>query len=141
MGRPVQQTLQGGTSTFQDGSQADPATGKAGLISLGGILAALGAGACCVVPFALVTLGISGAWIANLTALAPYKPIFAAVALGFIGFSAYRVYRKPKAECAAGSYCADPRSDRLAKIGLWTAASLLITAVAFPYVARAFLGS
>jgi mercuric ion transport protein len=38
----------------------------------GGALAALGAASCCVVPFALFALGISGAWIGNLTALAPY---------------------------------------------------------------------
>ena len=30
-------------------------------------------------------MGIGGAWIGNLTALAPYQPIFAAVAIGFLG--------------------------------------------------------
>ena len=29
---------------------------------------------CCVVPLALFALGVSGAWIANLTQLAPYQP-------------------------------------------------------------------
>jgi hypothetical protein len=42
-----------------------------------GVFAALGlagaflASACCILPLALVTLGISGAWIGNLTALEP----------------------------------------------------------------------
>jgi mercuric ion transport protein len=44
-------------------------------LAAGGILAALGASSCCVLPFALFTLGVSGAWISNLTALAPYQPI------------------------------------------------------------------
>ena len=53
----------------------------AALLSVGGILAALGAASCCVIPFALFLAGVSGAWIGNLTALEPYQPIFAAVSL------------------------------------------------------------
>lgn len=107
------------------------------LLAAGGILAALGAASCCVIPFALFALGISGAWIGNLTALEPYQPLFAILALGFIGYGAYRIYTKPKAVCVPGSYCADPKSDRLAKIGLWTATGLVIVAVGFPYLIRA----
>lgn len=112
----------------------------AGLLSVGGILAALGAATCCVVPFALFLAGVSGAWIGNLTALAPYQPIFAAVSLGFIGYGAWRVYRKPQVACADG-YCATPHSDRIAKIGLWTAGILVTVAVGFPYAIRYFLAS
>lgn len=111
------------------------------LTAAGGIAAALGAASCCVVPFTLFMLGVSGAWIGNLTALEPYQPIFAAVALGFIGYGAYLVYWKPKTACADGSYCARPVSSRMAKIGLWSAGALVVIAVGFPYVARAFLGS
>src|SRR5215469_275526 len=82
------------------------------LLAAGGILAALGAASCCVVPFALFTLGISGAWISNLTALEPYQPIFAATTLGFLGYGFYAVYRKPRVACADGSYCAKPSSGR-----------------------------
>lgn len=108
-------------------------------MSLGGILAALGAASCCVVPFALFTLGISGAWISNLTALEPYQPIFAAVTLGFLFSGFYLVYRKPKVACAEGSYCAKPSSGRIAKIGLWTATVLVIVALGFPKLAPLFL--
>ena len=111
--------------------------GASRLLAAGGILAALGAASCCVIPFALFTLGVSGAWIGNLTALEPYQPLFALVALGFIGYGAYRVYAKPKAACVPGSYCADPKSDRLAKIGLWAATGLVIVALGFPYLIRA----
>ncbi len=110
------------------------------LTAVGGIAAALGAASCCVVPFTLFMLGVSGAWIGNLTALEPYQPIFAAVALGFIGYGAYLVYWKPKTACADGSYCARPVSSRMAKIGLWTAGALVVIAVGFPYVARALFG-
>jgi mercuric ion transport protein len=111
------------------------------LLSIGGIIAAIGAASCCVIPFALFLVGVSGAWIGNLTALEPYQPIFAAVALGFIGYGAYLVYWKPKAACAEGSYCARPASSRMARIGLWSAGTLVVIAVGFPYLVRAFLGS
>jgi mercuric ion transport protein len=109
-------------------------TDRAAWLSIGGILAALGAASCCVVPFVLFTLGISGAWIGNLTALEPYQPIFAAVALGFIGYGGYLVYRKPKVACADDSSCARPVSTRIAKIGLWSAAVLVVVAGAAPYL-------
>ncbi|MGH6799161.1 MAG: mercuric transporter MerT family protein [Roseiarcus sp.] len=121
-------------------TSAHAATGRSGdktprLLAVGGILGALGAASCCVIPFALFLAGVSGAWIGNLTALEPYQPIFAGVSLAFIGFGAWRVRRKREIACADG-YCATPQSDRIAKIGLWTAATLVVLAVAFPYAAR-----
>src|SRR5215469_6573739 len=85
--------------------QVDFSERKAELASLGGIAAALGAASCCVIPFVLFLLGISGAWISNLTALEPYQPIFAAIAFGFLGGGFYLVYRKPRVAYAEGSYC------------------------------------
>jgi len=114
---------------------------RATFLSVGGILAALGTTACCVIPFGLFLAGVSGAWIGDLTALEPYKPIFAAVALGFVGYGGYLVYWKPMAACADGSYCARPASNRIAKIGLWGAGVLVVVGFGFPYVARAFLDS
>src|SRR5258707_6489940 len=83
------------------------------LLAAGGILAALGAASCCVVPFALFMLGVSGAWIGNLTALEPYQPIFVAIGIACLGYGFYVVYRKPKIACAEGSCCASPISDRV----------------------------
>lgn len=113
---------------------------KATLLSLGGILAALGAATCCVVPFALFFAGVSGAWIGNLTALKPYQPLFVALAVGCLAAGFYFLYRRPKpAECVEGSYCARPSSHRLSKIGLWIATVLIVVAVGFPYLARFLL--
>ena len=114
-------------------------TRGARLLSMGGILSGLLAASCCVVPFALFLAGISGAWIGNLTALEPYQPIFAAVAIGCIGYGFYRVYRKPAAACADGSYCARPASDRITKTGLWVAVVLVAVALGFPRLAHLFL--
>lgn len=112
---------------------------QADLVAAGGILAALVTGACCVIPFALFMLGIGGAWMSNLTALKPYQPVFAAITFGFLAYGYYAVYWKPKKVCAEGGYCASPKSNRLAKIGLWTAAVLVVIALSFPRIAPYFL--
>ncbi len=121
---------------------AAPAHGErataSGWLAVGGILGALGAASCCVIPFALFLAGVSGAWIGNLTALEPYQPIFAAVSLAFVGAGAWRLRRKRQVVCADG-YCATPQSDRVARIGLIAAGTLVGIAVAFPYAARYFL--
>ncbi|EFI53236.1 MULTISPECIES: mercuric transporter MerT family protein [Afipia] len=108
------------------------------LFAVGGILGALGAASCCVIPFALFLAGVSGAWIGNLTALEPYQPIFAGVSLTFIAYGGWRLRRNREIACADG-YCATSQSDRAAKIGLWTAATLVVLAVGFPYAARYLL--
>jgi mercuric ion transport protein len=123
----------------QESDPMESSLQKAGLASIGGILAALAAASCCVVPFALFTLGIGGAWISNLTALEPYQPIFAAITFGFLGYGFYLVYRKPKAACAEDSYCAKPSSGRSTKIGLWAATVVVIIALGFPKLAPLFL--
>jgi mercuric ion transport protein len=46
-----------------------------------GVLSAIGASVCCVGLLVLLTLGIGGAWIANLTALEPLRPWFVALTL------------------------------------------------------------
>ena len=107
---------------------------KTKLIATGGILGAIGASACCVVPLVLFTLGISGAWIGNLTALTPYKPFFIAVTLGFLGYGYYLVYRKPKVACAPGEVCSRPLPNRLVKGSLLFATVLVITAFAWPVI-------
>ena len=59
---------------------------------IGGIAAALGAGLCCVGPFLLISLGISGAWISNLTQLEPYRPLFIVAVLILFGWAGWQVW-------------------------------------------------
>lgn len=115
--------------------------GVAKALSVGGILAALGASSCCVIPFVLFTLGVSGAWIADLTALEPYQPLFVALALLCLGGGFALLRRKSRIACADGSYCARPASDRIVRIGLWTAALLVLVAVVLPRLAPLIISS
>ncbi len=117
---------------------AGSAQARARWIAAGGILGALAASSCCILPLVLFSLGISGAWIANFTALAPYKPYFAAATIALLGYGYYLVYVRPRRACADGS-CARPLPNRLVKTSLWIAAVLVIIALAFDYVAPFFL--
>src|SRR3546814_14910000 len=89
-----------------------------------GSLGSLGAASCFSVPLVLFTLGVSGAWIGNLTALAAYQPIFLGVGLVFLAAGFWRVYRRPRVACAEGE-CGKPASNRLAKTALWLATVLI----------------
>ena len=55
------------------------------LLAAGGILGALAASSCCVLPLALFGLGVIGAWIGHLTRLAPYQPYFIAATVACLG--------------------------------------------------------
>lgn len=107
-------------------------------VAAGGLLGALAASSCCILPLVLFSVGISGAWIGNLTALAPYKPYFAAATLGLLGYGYYLVYVRPKQACADG-LCARPLPNGLVKLGLWVATVLVVAAIAFDYVAPLLL--
>jgi mercuric ion transport protein len=95
----------------------------------GGVFGAILASTCCIAPLFLLTLGVSGAWIGNLTALEPYKPIFAGVALVFIGLGFRQIYFKVQPVCEDGSYCARPESALIAKTVLWLSTVLVVLAL------------
>ena len=107
---------------------------KAGLTAAGGVLGALAASSCCVIPLVLFSAGVGGAWVGQLTALAPYQPIFAAITLGFLGYGYWLVYRRPQADCTPGSTCGRPMPNRLVRGALWLATALIALALAWPYV-------
>ena len=114
---------------------------KKRVFASGSVLGALAVSLCCVLPLALFSLGLSGAWLGTLTALYPYKWYFFVPAAGFIAGGFYMVYRKPKAsECATGAACAAPGFDRVNKVVLWSSTVLVVAAMAFPYAAPALLG-
>lgn len=108
---------------------------------IGAISGAILASVCCIGPLVLLTLGVSGAWISNLTLLAPYRPYIIVVTLAFLGFGFFAVYRKPKADqCETGSYCANPKSDKVNKIALWAATVIVVGLIGFTYLAPYLLG-
>src|SRR5258708_40299034 len=53
--------------------------------AVGGVLGAIAASSCCMLPLLLFTLGASGSWICTLVRLAPYQPYFIPVPFGCVG--------------------------------------------------------
>ena len=102
---------------------------KRGLFATSGLIGAVLASTCCIVPLVFVTLGVSGAWIGTLTALSPYQWVFVTATLGFLGVGFWSVYFKPKARCNPDSYCA-PTSDRMVRAALWLGTVLVLIAIA-----------
>jgi mercuric ion transport protein len=98
--------------------------GEGRLLAAGGVIAALGASSCCTAPLAFAAMGLSGAWIGQLTMLAPYQPVFFAAAVVCIGLGLHGAYR-PDTDACAGLECAAPRSRRATRAALWLAAILL----------------
>jgi len=97
-------------------------------LAAGGILGAIVASSCCILPLAFVLLGVSGAWIGNLTALEPYKPYFIAVTAIFLGLGYWQVYFRAKPDCEEGSYCAKPQSTMITQIALWSGTVVVLLA-------------
>ena len=103
-------------------------TRTAQALAAAGAFGAVLASSCCIAPLVLVTLGVSGAWIGNLTALEPYKPYFLIGTALFLGAGFWHVYIKPRKTYADGSICAHPASGRITKAALWIAAALALLA-------------
>ncbi len=103
------------------------------IAAVGGILAALGASSCCILPLVLFSLGVSGAWIGNLTVLEPYRPIFIGAALVALFFAWRRIFR-PAAACKPGEVCAIPQVRTTYQLIFWIVAVLVLVALGFPYV-------
>jgi mercuric ion transport protein len=115
------------------GSLSMPRTQK--LLALGGLLGALAASSCCIVPLVPFGLGVSGAWIANLTRLAPYQPYFIAATVACLAGGYGLLYRSQKMTCTDGQVCARPLSNRIVASGLTLATILVIGAQVFDFLA------
>ena len=65
-------------------------------LAAGGLLAAVAASTCCVLPLALGSLGLGGALVAGLGVLAPYQTVFRLAAVALLGAGLWLAYaRKP----------------------------------------------
>ena len=106
--------------------------GAATLAGLGALLLT----SCCILPLALVSLGVGGVFIAQLGALYAYKWLTFTFAAGALAFGFWRAYRP--VPCGEGA-CARPVDRRWMRGVLWVAAGVVALAMAFPLLARLLL--
>ena len=111
-----------------------PAPETASIVA--GAASALGASTCCVLPLALVSAGLGGAWIARLRSLEQFQWVFIALAVTAFGYAFYRLYVRP-APCAPDTACASPGTRRNQRIGFWAtliaAKALILFPIAYGY--------
>ena len=116
---------------------AKPDQRKGNVAAVGGVVGAILASSCCIAPLVLVTLGATGAWIGNLTALKAYQPLFVTATVVFLGVGFWQVYLKRTASCDTGN-CDKPLSSTLVEAALWTATVLVLLALTVDFWAPIF---
>ncbi len=104
---------------------------------LAGVLTTIGASVCCVGPLVLLTLGIGGAWIANLIALEPLRPWLIAATLVFVGLAFRRLYLQAQV-CEPGAACAEPIVLRRQRLIFWLVVPALLALLSVPWLAPLF---
>jgi mercuric ion transport protein len=109
------------------------------LLAAGSVVGALAASSCCILPLALFSLGVSGAWIGNLTRLAPYQPYIIAATVALLACGYWLVHRASQVACADDAACARPLPNRLVKTALIGATALVVAALGFDLLAPLFL--
>jgi len=115
-----------------------PAPESASIVA--GAVSAMGASACCVLPLVLVTIGVGGAWVAQLRELERFYYVFAGVALAAFGYAFYRLYLRPAIACATDGACAAPLVRRNQRIVLWMTLIAAKALILSPFYAGYLLG-
>ena len=107
-------------------------------LGVGALLAAIGASACCVGPFLLLSLGIGGAWMSTLTGLEPVRPFFIILTLVFMALGYRKLYLTPH-RCEEGESCATSDIHRRQRLMFWLGSAFILILLAFPWLAPFFM--
>ena len=118
-------------SGFEDEKSTDR---KAWATTWAALLGALAMTSCCILPLVLVSLGVTGVFIAQLGALYEYKWITFTLSAGFLAYGFWKAYRPIPAEACADGTCARPMNRTLMRSILWLAAVIVAIAMIFPYL-------
>lgn len=132
-----------------------PSGNKGGKIAtVGTLVSAIMASACCWLPLVLLAVGVSGAGIA--ATLEEYRPYFMVITFGFLGAAFYYTYRPKKAaavgehDCcatkpAAAEDCCPPATGgfnmmTMNKVMLWGVTVMAVAFLFFPSYVGAVIG-
>lgn len=106
---------------------------------VGVILLGLASSLCCVLPFVLVSIGITGPWLARLRVFEPYRigiDVASLIVLAIAWGSHVLVVRA----CRVDDRCGLPTRVRRTRIGLVIATVAVIAIIGTPYAISYFGG-
>lgn len=113
----------------------DPSVRVARWSSVVGVLTALGVcAACCLLPFLLISLGITSAWVGTLDQLASFKWYFVTATALLLGYGFYVAYFRPRPACAGGPTCRKCAPSRAMRVGLWLGLVLALAGLLFEQI-------
>ncbi|MGZ8193927.1 MAG: mercuric transporter MerT family protein [Methylobacter sp.] len=117
-------------------------SGKLNISLAAGLLAGIATSLCCAGPLILLFLGFSGAWIGNLVALKPYRPVFIVLAVAALIIAYSLIYKQASdyQVCEEGKVCAEPPVKRVYKGLFWSVAIVVLASIASPYVIPVIYG-
>lgn len=123
------------TGAEVSGFEEEQTTDRNAWASTGGaLMGALAMTSCCILPLVLVSFGVGGVWIAQLTALYAYKWYTFSIASGLIAYGSWKVRQSERGACRDGATCARPVNRTAMKASLWLAAVVTAVAMIFPYI-------
>ena len=94
---------------------------------------------CCILPLALVMLGVTGVFIGKLGSLYQYHWYFLAFAVGALGYGFYKAYRPVNTENCADGTCARPMNRTVIRSVMWFSLVVVAGSQLFQYLAPTFL--
>jgi MerT mercuric transport protein len=105
------------------------------LFAAGSVFAAIIASFCCILPIVFALTGFS---ILGASALFDaWRPYLLGLTFGLLGLGFYFAYRSRREQCAPGSACAIPTTNRSGRLMLWLATAAVVLFAAFPYYSGA----
>ena len=108
---------------------------KITLSLIGGFLAGIAASLCCVAPLLLLLLGFGGAWVSNLTAIEPYRPILIVIAVFSLVIAYFQIYLPVEEPCCdIAKVCTNPSTQRLYKNLFLAVVVIVIASIAAPSI-------
>ena len=105
--------------------------GNENLLMSTGIVAAVGASICCILPVAVAFLGVGSAALG--ATFEPFRPYLLGLTALLLSGAFYQSYKPREDDCAPGESCAMPENRRRNRIFLWVIAGVALLLVTFPY--------
>jgi mercuric ion transport protein len=102
-------------------------------------MGALAMMSCCILPLALVSLGVTGVFIGKLGSLYQYHWYFLAFATAALTYGFWQAYRPINTTNCVDGTCARPLSRMLMRSIMWLSLVVVIVALAFQYLAPTLL--